>query len=498
MSSSRACLSKETYAQLRRQQDQATEYNPILISWCIACTVGLCKSPELPSRVVLPAGLELSDRSISTEELSNYDAPNPDVVAVRYHALLPVRREALEETWQEIEHARLITIDGKVFGKGQTLGEVVTHTHGAVDVCEVKVFRSSSVTGELLGLSIDVVDAGRSDVAEVAVDAVAYCRPDSTREDVVSLVALSVRRVFTAAESVADDFSVHMAHYPVLGGGLAVTVVSPVQEEKEDEAAAPRSAWRRSVHEQLVLPMDRPLLRHACRSYNAGGSTNELGDGGWPGRLVDVHNGIKSHGLGDGGVTVHLVQGRYLYCHYMQDKFNDSGWGCAYRSLQTILSWCALERYTSFRDGIIPTHKDIQKSLVDVGDKPSTFIGSKEWIGANEVCYALEKLTGISSKILHVSRGAEMEGKGRELARHFDEQGSPVMVGGGVLAWTILGVARNSRTGKTKFLILDPHYEGRDDLTTIQGKSWVGWKSADVFKADAFYNLCMPVRPSGV
>lgn len=494
MSSSPACLSKETAAQLRRQKDQSTEYNPILI---LGRTVGLCRSSELPSRVVLPAGLELSNKVISSEELSGSDAPKPDVVALRYRALLSVHREALEEAWQNFDYVRLIAIDGKVLGEGQALGEVVP-TRGSADVSEVVVFRSSNVTGDLAGLSIEAVDAGRSEIVEVAVDAVAYCSPDEMREDVVGLVAQAVRRVLTAAANVADNLSVHMAHYPVLGSGLVVTVVSPMQEEKEDEASAPQLAWRRSAHEQLVLPMDRPLLRRACRSYSAGASKNELGDGGWPGRLADVHNGIKSHGLGDGGVTVHLMQGRYLYCHYMQDKFNDSGWGCAYRSLQTIFTWCALERYTGFRDRTIPTHKDIQKSLVDVGDKPSTFIGSKEWIGANEVCYALEKLTGISSKILHVSRGAEMESKGRELARHFDEQGSPVMVGGGVLAWTILGVARNSRTGRTKFLILDPHYEGRDDLATIQGKGWVGWKSADVFKADAFYNLCMPLRPSGV
>jgi hypothetical protein len=31
----------------------------------------------------------------------------------------------------------------------------------------------------------------------------------------------------------------------------------------------------------------------------------------------------------------------------MQDKFNDNGWGCAYRSLQTIVSWFRLQKYSS-------------------------------------------------------------------------------------------------------------------------------------------------------
>jgi hypothetical protein len=33
------------------------------------------------------------------------------------------------------------------------------------------------------------------------------------------------------------------------------------------------------------------------------------------------------------------VQGMYSYHHYWQDRIDDSGWGCAYRSLQTVVSW---------------------------------------------------------------------------------------------------------------------------------------------------------------
>lgn len=36
---------------------------------------------------------------------------------------------------------------------------------------------------------------------------------------------------------------------------------------------------------------------------------------------------------------ISLVNGLYAYHHYMQNEFDDSGWGCAYRSLQTIVSW---------------------------------------------------------------------------------------------------------------------------------------------------------------
>lgn len=46
------------------------------------------------------------------------------------------------------------------------------------------------------------------------------------------------------------------------------------------------------------------------------------------------------------------------------------------------------------------------------------------------------------------------------------------MMGGGVLAYTLLGVDWNERTGECAFLILDPHYTGADDRKRIhQGAS---------------------------
>jgi hypothetical protein len=53
-----------------------------------------------------------------------------------------------------------------------------------------------------------------------------------------------------------------------------------------------------------------------------------------------------------------VVKGDYDYHHYMQDGFDDNGWGCAYRSLQTIWSWFRLQGYT---DKPVPTHREIQQ-----------------------------------------------------------------------------------------------------------------------------------------
>ena len=58
----------------------------------------------------------------------------------------------------------------------------------------------------------------------------------------------------------------------------------------------------------------------------------------------------------DGEVTI--VDGTYTYHHYMQDRFDDDKWGCAYRSLQTLVSWFRHQGYTTVP---IPTHRQIQQ-----------------------------------------------------------------------------------------------------------------------------------------
>lgn len=40
--------------------------------------------------------------------------------------------------------------------------------------------------------------------------------------------------------------------------------------------------------------------------------------------------------------------------------------------------------------------REIQEALVEIGDKDPSFIGSREWIGAIELSYVLDKLLGVS------------------------------------------------------------------------------------------------------
>jgi len=251
--------------------------------------------------------------------------------------------------------------------------------------------------------------------------------------------------------------------------------------------------FRRHLHNIFLLPMDRPYFRRMNRYTFHNDVLVKNGP------LTNVHKGLEK-GRGEKGGEVHLVDGTYTYHHYMQDKFDDDGWGCAYRSLQTLISWF---RHQGYVETEVPTHQQIQKCLVDIEDKPKSFIGSKQWIGSTEVGFVLEKSCEVQSKFLSISSGDEMSSKGRELAHHFKTQGTPIMIGGGVLAHTILGVEWDEATGDTRWLILDPHFTGSDwdhktgkpNIAHMQSKGWVGWKGPDFWVKTAFYNMCMPQRP---
>eukprot|EP00871_Galdieria_phlegrea_P001391 jgi/Galph1/2252/GphlegSOOS_G940.1 len=210
--------------------------------------------------------------------------------------------------------------------------------------------------------------------------------------------------------------------------------------------------------------------------------------------LLDVHLGLVKQKSND-NILQAQTKGSYYYFHYMQNGIADKGWGCAYRSLQTIVSWFWLQGYTN---EAVPSHDKIQQILVELGDKESSFLHSKQWIGATEVCYVLQALLGVESKILFVPSGAQIDLKARELIQHFRTQATPIMVGGGVLAYTLLGVEYNEVTGETRYLILDPHYVGEDDIQVILSKGWCGWKTNSIFDKNSFYNLCLPLRPTDI
>ncbi|XVF11628.1 hypothetical protein REPUB_Repub08aG0043600 [Reevesia pubescens] len=289
----------------------------------------------------------------------------------------------------------------------------------------------------------------------------------------------------------------HPYHFSPPGIAHPITVI---YELNYGETEMRQVDARRSLHLRLGFPFDRPLLRIAnALNLSTKDRSRDISKRKGSSLLKDVHMGIPSSGVSGGIVS--LVQGSYEYYHYLQDGFDDSGWGCAYRSLQTIVSWFRLQHYSSID---VPSHREIQQSLVDIDDKDPSFIGSREWIGAIELSFVLDKLLGVSCKVINVRSGSELPEKCRELALHFENQGTPIMIGGGVLAYTLLGVDYNEATGESAFLILDPHYTGIDDHKKIINGGWCGWKKSvdskgkSFFLQDKFYNLLLPQRPNMV
>ena len=127
-------------------------------------------------------------------------------------------------------------------------------------------------------------------------------------------------------------------------------------------------------------------------------------------RPLNIHENLKTNSIG----VRYSVTGDYLYYHYLQDGKDDNGWGCAYRSMQTLLSHLLLNSsYTGvstlkIKGKEVPNHKDIQQALVDMGDKEKDFVGSSQWIGAVEVAMCISYFTNdvIDCKIVNVTEGS--------------------------------------------------------------------------------------------
>ena len=173
----------------------------------------------------------------------------------------------------------------------------------------------------------------------------------------------------------------------------------------------------------------------------------------------------------------HLVQLECSYYHYLCDGVDDQvgvanctkkwtrnqlilqGWGCGYRTIQSLCSWavnyktCAAATPTEHSGGggatplKVPTIQEIQSSLVAMGDKPPSHIGSKEWLGAFEASILLDHLyqvwathsiicdrfktlfCKVPCKILHMASGGEVMMHFSTLKQHFKKIGSPIMIG---------------------------------------------------------------------
>lgn len=383
---------------------------------------------------------------------------------------------------------------------------------------KVKAGRES-LEFELIHDTLSPVESAAVD-AQLNMDTFLYLHVNDTIAKGVSILLYIIRQKLDQFKTLLSNHSsatvelkdVRFCSFKPSGLDHFVQLVYLLPDEPNFDGLAEA---RKQAHDNYLLPKDRPFFRYAQRVTDV--TLNSVDER--LGYLCNVHASLIDKSPTKGG-TRRLVEGKYTYHHYLQDKVSDNGWGCAYRSLQTIISWLKHQAYIYSpdvpirapklakgedktgelrvrlnREARVPTHKEIQSVLVDVGDKEASFIGSEKWIGSQEVCYVLNHLYNIDSKFISVSSGSELIYKARELGHHFNAQFTPVMIGGGVLAHTIIGVDFNEKNGDISYLILDPHYTGAEDVSTITKKGWCGWKKNAFWSTNSFYNLCLPQRP---
>lgn len=217
---------------------------------------------------------------------------------------------------------------------------------------------------------------------------------------------------------------------------------------------------------------------------------------------TDVHLYIKDKFKGS---DCYIAQGKYAYYHYLCDRLDDRGWGCGYRTLQTLCSWIHHQKTSHFEKKVsdvpsrhikrkVPSICEIQQALVTMEDKPASFLGSKDWIGTVECSMCVDYFYDVPCKIVHV-RAGDLFSHISLLCNHFDTIKSPVMMGGDNDASSkgIFGVVKGDTPSSTHLLIVDPHCCLDLSVEALVEEHWVTWRSVDQFDRNSFYNICMPL-----
>lgn len=191
----------------------------------------------------------------------------------------------------------------------------------------------------------------------------------------------------------------------------------------------------------------------------------------------NVHEIVKSPGTD--AVT---STGHYDYWHYWCDGKDDRGWGCGYRTLQTVISWLIhnVPRLSSKR---VPSIGEIQGCLVSMEDKPESFKGSREWLGCVEAALVIDQLLDVPCKLVHVTPGDDQLNTLIQILKsHF-------MMGGDMDS-SSKGIFGASDGG---LLVVDPHYSGKSiPPQELAEQGWVRWMGIEEFCKDSFYNMCLP------
>ncbi|KAH9525018.1 putative Ufm1-specific protease 1 [Bulinus truncatus] len=196
------------------------------------------------------------------------------------------------------------------------------------------------------------------------------------------------------------------------------------------------------------------------------------------------------------GDVAAFCKGDFFYYHYGCDGVDDRGWGCGYRTLQTLISWAKCHNKDLSQSAItscsVPNIEQIQSKLVQIEDQPNSFLHSKQWIGSVEICLCLDVFCDMPCKIMHIEKGSMFDKYLKDIFNHFDKIGAPIMMGGETdnSSKGIIGI----RLKNPALLIADPHYFGSlNSAKQLLDLGYVRWLPISELHADSFYNLCLPL-----
>eukprot|EP00127_Corallochytrium_limacisporum_P003548 Clim_evm31s150 gene=Clim_evmTU31s150 len=221
-------------------------------------------------------------------------------------------------------------------------------------------------------------------------------------------------------------------------------------------------------------------------------------------------------------ISVAIISTPVVYFHYGMQGIADAGWGCAYRSLQSLVSNLILTGRCCERTATdelrghgcecrVPHHggqtQDVlRKSMCDLPR-------NDQWIGSMEVSAYLDDQFEVPCRIIHVAADGDVCGLANhreDLLEHFQTFATPGMIGGGVEAQTLCGVrwVRDAPLAETEFLVLDPHFRFNpgslgghaletERLAEAQRRGYIAWHTAETFSVKGtqgnFHNVCLPM-----
>tara|TARA_Y100000589_G_C26994775_1_gene564151 strand:- start:129 stop:707 length:579 start_codon:yes stop_codon:yes gene_type:complete len=188
----------------------------------------------------------------------------------------------------------------------------------------------------------------------------------------------------------------------------------------------------------------------------------------------------------------------YLIYHYCIDDFNDVGFGCSYRNIQTILS--AVKKYYK-NDISIPNVKSILKYFNNDYEKKikqgktqelwiepyhiSEYLKNYYKIKGQNILYLLEDqdiskilktdiFIYLSDSIYHKSNFNKVL---EIINEHFNKNKIPIVIDNGVYSYCLTKINEN-------FILIDPHTTNDDNATKIID---------EVFLKNSFWMVYLPI-----